>query len=147
MQALSGINHALHLLSAVLWIGALGFIIMNLTPALQGKFPHESTKTLFQEIRNRYYRMGWVFLTILLITGGLNAHFAIQDMGQATQPWVIVLGIKLFLVTCFGSLFLLNVLYKSNSPESTETAVPFAKASMILGLLIIIAAALLRHTH
>lgn len=147
MQALPGINHALHLVSAVLWIGALGFIIMSLTPSLRGKFPHEHTKILFQEIRNRYYRMGWVFLTILLVTGGLNAHFAIQDMGEATQSWVIVLGIKLFLVTCFGSLFLLNVLYKSNSPESTETAIPFAKASLILGLLIIVSAALLRHIH
>lgn len=147
MQALAGVNHALHLVTAVLWIGGLAFIIMSLTPALRGKFPHESTKVFFQEVRNRYYRMGWVFLTIILITGGLNVHFALADVERAARVWIIILGFKLILFTGFGSIFLLNILYKSNPPDSGETAIPFAKVSMVLGLLIIISAALLRHIH
>ncbi len=145
MQGLAGLNHALHLVTAVLWIGGLAFIIMTLTPAIRGKFSHESSKAFFQEIRNRYYRMGGAFFAIMLVTGVLNVHFSLVDLEQAPRTWIIVLALKLALVTGFGSLFFLNILYKSNPPESGETAIPFARVSMILGLLIVISAALLRH--
>jgi hypothetical protein len=60
---------------------------------------------------------------------------------------VIILGIKLLLVTAFASIFLLNVLYKSNPPVAGEQAVPYANASFILGVFIILAAAFLRYAH
>lgn len=147
MRLLAAINHGLHLISAVIWIGGLAFIVMTLTPALRGKFPQESTKVFFQDIRNRYYRMSGIFLALILITGGLNVHFALQDTAAAPKPWVMVLGLKLILVTAFGSIYLLNVLYKSNPPESGQHAIPYANVSFILGILIILAAALLRYAH
>ena len=147
MRVLASINHWLHLISVVIWIGGLAFIVMTLTPALRGKFPHESTKVFFQDIRNRYLRMSGIFLALILVTGGFNVHFSLQDMGTASKIWVILLGFKLLLVTAFASIYLLNVLYKSNPPEPGERAIPYANASFILGVLIILTAAFLRHAH
>ena len=144
---LIGINHWLHLVSAVIWIGGLGFMVMTLAPSLRGKFPQESTKVFFQDIRNRYYRMAGILLGLLLVTGGFNFVVAMQGMDQAPRLWVLLLGIKLALVTAIGSIYLLNVLYKSNPPEMGESAVPYAGPSFVLGVLIILTAALLRHTH
>ena len=147
MRVLASINHWLHLISVVIWIGGLAFIVMTLTPALRGKFPQESTKVFFQDVRNRYFRMSGILLALILITGGINVHFALQDMEKAPKIWVIVLGLKLALVTAFASIFLLNVLYKSNPPEAGEQAVPYASASFILGVFIILCAAFLRYAH
>lgn len=147
MRVLASINHWIHLMSVVIWIGSLAFIVMTLKPALRGKFPHESTKVFFQDVRKRYFRMSGILLALILVTGGLNVHFALQDMEQASKLWVIILGVKLALVTAFASIFLLNVLYKSNPPESGEEAVPYASVSFVLGLLIVLCAAFLRYTH
>jgi len=147
MRALAAINHWVHLTSIVIWVGGLAFIVMTLTPALRGKFPQESTKVFFQDIRRRYFRMSGVLFALILVTGGLNVHFALQDVQRVSKLWVIFLGIKLTLVTAFASIYLLNVLYKSNSPEPGEEAVPYASVSLVLGLLIILCAAFLRYLH
>ncbi|MBI3609585.1 MAG: hypothetical protein HY204_02650 [Nitrospirae bacterium] len=147
MRVLASINHWLHLVSVVIWIGGLAFIVMTLTPALRGKFPQESTKVFFQDIRRRYFRMSGIFLALILITGGVNVHFALEGAEKASKLWVIVLGLKLALVTAFGSIYLLNVLYKSNPPETGEQAVPYANISLVLGLFIILCAAFLRYAH
>jgi len=147
MRILASLNHWIHLISVVIWIGGLGFVVMTLTPSLRGKFPQESTKVFFQDIRKRYFRMSGILLALILITGGINVHFSLEGSERASQFWVIVLGIKLILVTAFGSVFLLNVLYKSNPPETGEEAIPYANASFTLGMLIILCAALLRYAH
>ncbi|MBI3811355.1 MAG: hypothetical protein HY283_04010 [Nitrospirae bacterium] len=147
MRVLASLNHWIHLVSVVIWIGGLGFVVMTLTPALRGKFPQESTKVFFQDIRNRYFRMSGILLALILITGGVNVHFSLEGVGRASKLWVIVLGVKLILVTAFASIYLLNVLYKSNPPETGEQAVPYASASFTLGMLIILCAAILRYAH
>jgi uncharacterized membrane protein len=147
MRILASLNHWIHLISVVIWIGSLAFIVMTLTPALRGKFPQESTKVFFQDIRNRYFRMSGILLALILITGGVNVHFSLEGVERASKLWVIMLGLKLALVTAFASIFLLNVLYKSNPPEAGEQAVPYASASFILGVFIILCAAFLRYAH
>lgn len=147
MRILASLNHWIHLISVVLWIGGLGFVVMTLTPALRGKFPQESTKVFFQDIRKRYFRMSGILLALILVTGGVNVHFALRDMEQAPKIWVLLLGFKLLLVTAFASIYLLNVLYKSNPPETGEEAVPHANAAFTLGMLIILCAAFLRYSH
>lgn len=91
--------------------------------------------------------MSGIFLALILITGGVNVHFALEGAEKASKLWVIVLGLKLALVTAFGSIYLLNVLYKSNPPETGEQAVPYANISLVLGLFIILCAAFLRYAH
>jgi len=147
MRVLASINQWIHLISVVIWVGGLAFVVMTLTPALRGKFPQESTKVFFQDIRKRYFRMSGIFLALILVTGGINVHFSLQGVEHASKFWVIILGLKLILVTAFGSIYLLNVLYKSNPPETGEQAVPYANVSFILGLFIILAAAFLRYAH
>ena len=147
MRVFAALNHWIHLLSAVIWVGGLAFIVMSLTPSLRGNLSQESTTVLFQNIRRGYYRMAGVFLTLLLITGGLNVHFVSQEMGSASKLWVIFMGIKLALVTAFGSIYLMNVLYRNNPVEQGESAVRFTNASLILGVFIILFAAFLRYSH
>ena len=147
MRVLASINHWIHLISVVIWIGGLAFIVMTLTPALRGKFPQESTKVFFQDVRKRYFRMSGILLVLILVTGGINVHFTLQGMERAPKIWVILLGLKLALVTAFASIFLLNVLYKSNPPETGEQAVPYANISFMIGTVIILVAAFLKYSH
>ena len=147
MPIFAALNHWIHLLAAVIWVGGLAFIVMSLTPSLRESLSEESTTALFQNIRRRYYRMTGVFLTLLLITGGLNVHFVSQEMGSATKLWVIIMGIKLALVTAFGSIYLMNVLYRNNPVEQGDYAVSFANVSFVLGVFIILCAAFLRYSH
>lgn len=143
----ASINQWIHLLSAVFWVGGLAFIVMNLAPSLRANAPQESTTVLFQNIRRRYYRMSGVFLALLLITGGLNVHFASEEMGSAPQIWIIIMGFKLLLFTAFGSMYLVNLLYRDHPVREGEYAVRFANVSFILGVFIILCAAFLRYFH
>jgi hypothetical protein len=150
VNIVAALNHWLHLMSAVIWIGGLAFVVMTLSPSLKEKFPKESIQSLAQAIQARYYRMTGILLVLILITGGLNVRFVRQEL-LATEGfskiWLLLLGIKLTLATGLISIFLLNLLYKNEPQVQNQTEIPWARPSFVLGILIILAAAFLKHAH
>jgi len=154
------VNHWLHLMSAVLWIGSLGFLMMAVVPALRKSVPSEYLKPLANAIYQRYQKIVGGLVLIILITGGINIVYINRLMkannGEGfTNPYIIALGIKLFFVMCLMTLFLYNIIFPPDPQEKTKTGeeepdtegVPFLRPAFWFGIFIVLMAATLKHLH
>ena len=154
------VNHWLHLMSAILWIGSLGFLMMAVVPALRKSVPSEYFKPLANAIYQRYQKIVGGLMLIILITGGINIVYINRLMktnnGEGfTNPYIIALGIKLFFVMCLMTLFLYNVIFPPDPGEKTKTGeeeldpegVPFLRPAFWFGIFIVLMAATLKHLH
>lgn len=150
MNVTAALNHWIHLISGVVWIGSLAFVVMMLNPTLRGKFPKETLEPLVQGIRAKYLQITGGLLTLIVITGVLNVKFvreSLVDYGGLPQSWLLFLGLKLVLATLLISIFLLNVLYRNEPPSEDQISIPWARPSFYLGIFILLSAAFLRHSH
>lgn len=150
MHLFEAVNHWIHLISAVIWIGGLGFVVMVLHPALRQNFPRDFVEALAGNLRERYFRITGVLVTLLFITGGLNVRFvrhAHLDDGGLPKLWIFYLGLKLVLFTALVSIYLLNLLYRTDPWNEEQTEIRWARSSFTLGVFIVLLAAFLRHTH
>jgi len=152
------INHWVHLMSAVIWIGGLAFLVMSVTPALQKVVPKEYLRPVLDAISTRYRKIVGVLMALILMTGGINLHFISQMMlsqtgsGISNSPkYLTILFIKLTLVLGIVTLFLYTFIFKSEpATEDTEEeleAVPFQRVAFWMGILIILCAAALKYLH
>ena len=154
------VNHWLHLMSAVLWIGSLGFLMMAVVPALRKSVPSEYFKPLANAIYQRYQKIVGGLMLIILITGGINIVYINRLMktnnGEGfTNPYIIALGIKLFFVMCLMTLFLYNIIFPPDPGEKTKAGeeepdpegVPFLRPAFWFGIFIVLMAATLKHLH
>ncbi len=150
MNIIAALNHWLHIMSAVIWVGGLAFVVMTLSPSLKENSPREFIQSLAQAIQARYYRMTGILLVLILITGGLNVRFVRQELLVTegfSKTWLLLLGIKLMLATGLISIYLLNLLYKNEPQVQNQTEIPWVRPSFVLGVLIILTAAFLKHAH
>jgi uncharacterized membrane protein len=157
-QFIAIVNHWLHLMSAVIWIGGLAFLVMSVTPALRKAVPKEYLKPVLDAISTRYRKIVGVLMAVILMTGGINLHFISQMMlsqtgsGISNSPkYLTILFIKLTLVLGIVTLFLYTFIFKSEpATEDTEEeleAVPFQRVAFWMGILIILCAAALKYLH
>ena len=121
------INHWIHLLSAVVWIGGLAFLVMAVTPGLKKAVAKEQIKPITDAFYQHYKKVAGILLLVLLFTGGINFHYVNQlitsQTGSGIQhhaKYLTVFFIKLFLVLCLLTLFLYTVLFKSDDAEEGE---------------------------
>ena len=154
------VNHWLHLMSAILWIGGLGLLMMAVVPALRKSVPGELVKPLANAIYQRYQRIIGFLMLIILVTGGINIAYINRLMkannGEGfTNPYIIALGVKLFFVMCIMTLFLYNIIFPPE-PEAKGTAegeetdpegIPFLRAAFWFGIVIVLMASTLKHLH
>ena len=154
------VNHWLHLMSAILWIGSLGFLMMAVIPSLRKSVPSEYFKPLANAIYQRYQKIVGGLMLIILITGGINIAYVSRLMkannGEGfTNPYIIALGIKLFFVMCLMTLFLYNLIFPPDPGEKTKAGeeeldpegVPFLRPAFWFGIFIVLMAATLKHLH
>ena len=152
------INHWVHLMSAVIWIGGLAFLVMSVTPALRKVVPKEYLRPVLDAISTRYRKIVGVLMALILMTGGINLHFISQMMlsqtgsGISNSPkYLTILFIKLTLVLGIVTLFLYTFIFKSEpATEDTEEeleAVPFQRVAFWMGILIILCAAAMKYLH
>ncbi|MBI4400010.1 MAG: hypothetical protein HY581_00075 [Nitrospirae bacterium] len=157
------INHWLHLMSAVIWIGGLAFLVMAVTPGLRKAVPKEYVKPIADTFYRRYKRVVGALLVVILFTGGINLYYVNQLMHAQTglgipnhPKYLTVFFIKLSLVVGILTLFLYTVIFKTEqtgeeTPEEKEEQlrepIPYQRASLWMGLFIILCAAALKHLH
>ncbi len=162
-QLIPIVNHWLHLVSAVIWIGGLAFLVLSLTPTLQTVVPRELVKPITEGLQRRYNKIVGIFLAVILFTGGINLHYVnrlmVSQTGQGIPhhtKYLMIFFVKLFLVLAILTLFLYNVIFKedpkaeTSEEEKTEQfkePVPFQRAALVIGLFIILCAAALKHLH
>lgn len=159
------LNHWLHLMSAVIWIGGLAFLVLVVTPGLQRGVPREQVKPLADVFYRHYKKVIGIVLIVILFTGGLNLHFInkmmvgqLGEMGGVAHnaKYLTIFFVKLFLVLCVLTLFLYTVVFKSDQSgdedeeekqEQFDEPVPFQRLGLILGAFIILCAAALKYLH
>jgi len=152
------INHWIHLLSAVVWIGGLAFLVMAVTPGLRQAVAKEQIKPITDAFYQHYKKVAGILLLVLLLTGGINFHYVNQVITSQTgngiqhhAKYLTVFFVKLFLVLCLLTLFLYTVLFKSDdaeeSGEESYEAIPFQRAALWIGLFILLCAAAMKHLH
>src|SRR3989442_2290702 len=105
--------HWLHLMSAILWIGGLGLLMMAVVPSLKKSVPGELVKPLANAIYRKYQRIIGALMLIILVTGGINIAYVNRPMkathgGGFTNPYLIALGGKHFFVMCVLNPFPFN---------------------------------------
>jgi len=149
------------LMSAILWIGGLGLLMMAVVPALRKSVPGEFVKPLANAIYQKYQRIIGVLMLVILVTGGINIAYVNRLMkannGEGfTNPYLIALGIKLFFVMCIMTLFLYNIIFPpepadakgaSGEDEADPEGVPFLRAAFWFGIVIVLMASTLKHLH
>ena len=152
------INHWVHLLSAVIWIGGLAFLVMAVTPGLKKAVAKDQIKPIADVFYQHYKKVAGVLLVVLLFTGGVNFHYVnqviISQTGSGIQhhaKYLTVFFIKLFLVLGLLTLFLYTVLFKSDEAEKGEEAsyevIPFQQVALWIGFFILLCAAAMKHLH
>lgn len=88
-----------HLLAAMAWIGGMLFILLVLLPIMRGALPPNERIVLFARVAERYGVLSWVSLSILVVTGFLNAeHRGVLWSHLLDSPYGRTLALKLLLV-------------------------------------------------
>lgn len=162
-QIIPILNHWLHLVSAVIWIGGLAFLVMAVTPCLRTAVPKEYVKPIADTFYRQYKRVVGVLLVIILFTGGVNLHYVSQLMLSQTglgvsqnAKYLTVFFIKLALVLGLVTVYLYTVIFRTEQTgeetaeereEQLREPVPFQRAALWMGLFIILCAAALKHLH
>jgi putative copper export protein len=162
-QLIPIINHWLHLVSAVVWIGGLAFLVMAVTPGLKSAVKRELVKPISDVFYRQFKKIAGIALAVILVTGGINLHYVGQVMlSQTGTPmvtnakYITVLFIKLALVLAVATIFLYTVIFKTEETgdESEEEKdenilepIPYQRATLWIGLFIILCAAAMKHLH
>ncbi|GKS57034.1 hypothetical protein YTPLAS18_05610 [Nitrospira sp.] len=159
------LNHWLHLMSAVIWIGGLAFVVLVVTPSLHRGVPREFVKPIADVLYRHYKKVIGIVLVVILFTGGLNLHFInkmmVSQLGELggvahNAKYLTIFFIKLSLVLTVLTLFLYTVVFKTDETgdedaaekqEQFEEPVPFQRLNLILGAFIILCAAALKYLH
>ncbi len=151
------LNHWLHLVSAVIWIGGLAFLVMAVTPGLQKAVPKEQIRPIIDAFYQHYKKVAGILLVVLLFTGGINLHYVNQVITSQTgngmqhhAKYLIVFCVKLLLVLGLLTLFLYTVIFKSDDQADEDEpyeAIPFQRAALWMGFFIILCASAMKHLH
>jgi uncharacterized membrane protein len=151
------INHWLHLLSAIIWIGGLAFLVMAVTPGLQKAVPKDQVKPITDIFYRHYKKVAGILLVVLLFTGGINLHYVnqvlVSQTGTSVQhhaKYLMVFMIKLLLVLGLLTLFLYTVIFRSDDDvdeEESYEVIPFQRAALWMGFFIVLCAAAMKNLH
>jgi uncharacterized membrane protein len=141
------LNFWIHLISGMIWIGGILFFSMILLPSIQQKLSPEVGGTFLRDIYLRFQKIIAAFVVLLLITGGINIHFSHLARGVFTQKYIWVLNTKILFFTILVTLYVLNLKNLSEiRKKHALQKIPFQDASLVLGVLIVLMAAFLKHT-
>ena len=151
------VNHWLHLLSAIIWIGGLAFLVMAVTPGLQKAVPKDQVKPITDIFYRHYKKVAGILLIVLLFTGGINLHYVnqilVSQTGTSVQhhaKYLMVFMIKLLLVLGLLTLFLYTVIFRSDDDADEEESyevIPFQRAALWMGFFIVLCAAAMKNLH
>ena len=150
MNPLAIVNHWLHLISVIFWIGGTAFQVFVLAPLIKRNDP--SWETL-SAVSKRFRRLSLIALIVLVVTGGIN--LGVRRTGHEFIPpgYVSALAIKVFLIVGMSSFLLFDLIrpkshMEENNPQGEDApAFPghgFAKLTLAIGVIVIFLASMLR---
>ncbi len=99
-----GIASALHVLSAVTWVGGMLFVLLALRPALAG-LPAEVRMPFFLQVLKRFFLLVWHAVVLILISGYVLVFKLFAGFGGAPAYVHIMHALGLLMVCLFLFLF------------------------------------------
>ena len=138
------LNFWVHLMSAFIWIGGVIFSSLVLLPTAQKHLNNEARGVFLRRIHGRFQKVSGAFVVLLLLTGGINIHFAKQVRGTLSVMYFNALMLKIFFFAILLTFYLLHLKELGNRKPLEHF--PFQEATLVLGVLIILMAAVLKHS-
>jgi uncharacterized membrane protein len=138
---------ALHLLSAVLWVGGMFFAYVVLRPSLAA-IEAPQRMLLHTQVFRRFFLVVWHVMPLIIITGFAMLGFI---GGIANAPWQIhtMLGLGLLMAAVFLAIFFgpyrqfRRTIDRNRMASSLDNVRKLIGVNLILGLLTVIVAGLL----
>ena len=141
MEALTVVMRILHILSAVMLVGGFTFLLVAMLPATR-LLDEDLRKQIATLARRSFYKISHSAITLLLLTGAFNWYINFQDYRDVPNKGLVqgLLGMKALLgivlaVLLFGEAF---GVIKPKGQGLTKLVV-------VLGVIVIIMAAVVRH--
>lgn len=147
-----GAAHALHVLSAIAWVGGMLFTVVVLRPALinlEPALPPPQRLAIFNAVLKRFFILVWLAVIILLVSGYWLLIFGFGGFATA-PPYVHLMHLAgLVMVALF--LYLYFAAYWPMKRAVADSELPVAAASLekirrivqvnlVLGLLVVVIA-------
>ena len=131
----------IHLMAAVVLLGAMSFLFLILIPSSQ-VLPAEQSATLAKAIAGRFRWMSWSAMTLLLISGLYHIrHYYWEEPWD--RAWKL-LTLKILLSFTFFALVLgLTIPFKLFEPLRARRRM-WLKVALILGVSVVLVSAYLR---
>jgi len=150
MNAFAVVNHWLHLVSVVFWIGGTAFQVFVLAPFMKPKDP--SWETLLK-ISKRFRQFSLISLLVLVVTGGINLGTRRAGVEAIPPGYISALAVKVFFIVAMSSFLVFDLMRPANKGEALSQdegerpAFPgqgFAKLTLAVGVVVIFIASMLR---
>lgn len=150
MNAFAIVNHWLHLISVVFWIGGTAFQVFVLAPLMKARDPSWNTLV---KVSKRFRQLSLISLLTLVVTGGIN--LGTRRAGHEVIPpgYVSALAVKVFLIVAMSSFLVFDLIRpasQSQEPDQNDEDRPafpghgFAKLTLAVGVIVIFLASMLR---
>jgi len=148
MNAFAIVNHWLHLISVVFWIGGTAFQVFVLGPFIKPEDP--SWETLLKMSR-RFRKFSLLSLLMLVVTGGINLGTRRAGVELIPPGYISALAVKVFLIVAMSSFLVFDLMRPASAPKEVSpderSAFPgqgFAKLTLAVGVVVIFIASMLR---
>ena len=150
MNFFAVLNHWLHLVSVVIWIGGVAFQVFVAAPLLKTGDP---SYDFLKSLSSRFRRIVAPLIFILVITGGINFGFRRKGYEFLPPGYISALGVKIFLVSVVASLYFFELLgsrqdedprERTGGEQPTLPGFFYTRLILIIGLIIIFLASMLR---
>ena len=147
MDFINVLNFWIHLIAAFTWVGGILFNSMIFIPTIRTAVSKELGEDLLLKLHTKFTKFSVVLVALILFTGSFNIKISRDVRIEFSQGYLFALSFKIFLFTILISIFFLNLknLSAANNKKGLSR-IPFQDTSMILGVLIILMAAFLKHT-
>lgn len=155
-MSLYWVNVTVHVLAALFWLGGMFFLAAVGAPVLRKVEPAALRAQLFRQLGEQFRTIGWVAITVLLLTGVINLHYrgVLGQLGSA-EFWNTRYGVALAWKTgAVAAMLIVQAIHDfvvgpaaarqvPGSPASIAVrhrAALLARLSALFGLIVVIAA-------
>jgi putative copper export protein len=138
------VNHWIHLLSVIFWLGGVAYMFLLLVPTLRLTVSEQAAGSVLYALHKQFTTIVFGLTFVLMVTGAVNIGMS-RHGGILPPQYVSILGAKLFLAVLFLTIAWRNYLEIRRHPDQQViTEVPFLRLSLTLAVLIVLLAAALR---
>ena len=146
MQSLKVINFWIHLIAGFGYVGGLIFMALFLSPVSKKYVQDEKFRLFLEELHDRFQIYSGIFIAAILLTGGVNIHFAHDRRGDFSIPYFVALSFKILFFSVILTHYLLTLkLILGRETHKGLSDIPFKQTTFVLGILILMMASFLKH--